>query len=127
MRAGELLFVPRGWWHCVLNLEESVALTHNFVSRAGVGHALRWLKEQPHNVSGVPPRARAALHGRLRAALAARRPELLESATDDDDEEEEEEKEGEAAASSGGGCARRWTGALGAPAAAAPFTFGFSV
>ena len=55
------------------------------------------------------------------------RPLLPTAVRDDEEEEEEEEKEGEAAASSGGGCARRWTGALGAPAAAAPFTFGFSV
>ena len=25
-REGELIFVPRGWWHCVVNLEESIAV-----------------------------------------------------------------------------------------------------
>lgn len=29
--AGDLLYVPSGWWHSVLNLELSVAVTHNFV------------------------------------------------------------------------------------------------
>uniref|UniRef100_A0A7S4K5J7 JmjC domain-containing protein n=1 Tax=Guillardia theta TaxID=55529 RepID=A0A7S4K5J7_GUITH len=32
-KAGELMYVPRGWWHCVLNLEPCVALTHNVVTQ----------------------------------------------------------------------------------------------
>lgn len=43
VEAGELIFVPRGWWHLALNLEESLAITHNYVSAANLGHVLAFL------------------------------------------------------------------------------------
>ena len=32
-KAGEIVFIPAGWYHMVLNLEETVSVTQNFVNR----------------------------------------------------------------------------------------------
>lgn len=50
--AGEVLYVPSGWWHLVINLEESVALTQNFVSPAELGTVLDFMKNKADQLSG---------------------------------------------------------------------------
>jgi ribosomal protein L16 Arg81 hydroxylase len=51
---GELLFIPRGWWHTALNLEpDTLAVTHNWVSPASLPAVLDWLaSRRPDLVSG---------------------------------------------------------------------------
>ncbi|KND00751.1 uncharacterized protein SPPG_03865 [Spizellomyces punctatus DAOM BR117] len=51
-RAGEMVFVPCGWWHCVMNLEPSIALTQNFVATSNLPSVLRFLKYRRDQVSG---------------------------------------------------------------------------
>ncbi|KAH8657605.1 hypothetical protein BGZ60DRAFT_383715 [Tricladium varicosporioides] len=42
---GEVLHVPSGWWHLVVNLEASIAITQNFVPRSHLANVLLFLKE----------------------------------------------------------------------------------
>lgn len=37
---GEIVYTPLGWWHAVLNLESSVAITHNVLSRSALQKAV---------------------------------------------------------------------------------------
>ena len=68
----------RGWWHIALNLEESVAVTQNYVGTANLPHVLAFLRSRSAAlVSGCEEGQRGALYDRFVAALKAKRPELL--------------------------------------------------
>jgi len=39
-----MLFVPKGWWHMVINSEETLAITHNFTTIQDIKEVVRWLR-----------------------------------------------------------------------------------
>lgn len=46
-QAGEMLFVPSTWWHTVLNVDDTVAVTQNFIN-TGNFHFV-WPEIESHN------------------------------------------------------------------------------
>jgi len=48
MKPGDLLFIPSGWWHTALNLEESIAVTQNVVSSQNLSRVMNFLRSKKH-------------------------------------------------------------------------------
>ena len=49
---GEVLHVPSGWWHLVVNLEPAIAVTQNFVPKSHLTAVVDFLKKKPEQVTG---------------------------------------------------------------------------
>jgi hypothetical protein len=85
MQPGELIFVPHNWWHMVINLDDCIALTHNYVSKSNLPDCLRFLREKSDHISGVRDRPDEAiqpeeLYKRFIAILENYNPEMYQSA-----------------------------------------------
>lgn len=75
--AGEILHVPSGWWHLVVNLEDGIALTQNFVPESHLGGVLSFLKDKADQVSGFEDDV-SDPYSLFVERLREERPELLE-------------------------------------------------
>ncbi|KAG2679855.1 hypothetical protein I3760_11G071300 [Carya illinoinensis] len=91
-RAGEVIFVPNGWWHLVINLEESIAITQNYVSRRNLLNVLDFLKRPNANTLVSGTRDRVNLYDKFKNAIETSFPGTLEQLVQEAEEKRAQQK-----------------------------------
>lgn len=84
-KAGEILHVPSGWWHLVVNLEAGVALTQNFVPQSPslnlLSEVLSFLRDKADQVSGFDDTVKDPF-GLFTERLKGKCPDILDRGLD---------------------------------------------
>jgi hypothetical protein len=58
---GDVIFVPHNYWHMVVNLDDCIAITQNYVSASNLSDVLRFLRDKEDQISGVRDRPQEAV------------------------------------------------------------------